>query len=57
MKTILSKSVQARLSDKDKSLLKNYWSLLEGDEFADVLVFNPNDKPEKKKKKKKDKQY
>jgi hypothetical protein len=51
MKTITSKSVEARLSDGDKSLLKNYWSLLEGTEFADALVFDPNDKPKKKDKK------
>tara|TARA_B100001778_G_scaffold334491_1_gene346134 strand:+ start:26513 stop:26680 length:168 start_codon:yes stop_codon:yes gene_type:complete len=51
MKSILSKSVEARLSDSDKSILKNYWSLLEGDDFADALVFNPNEKPKKKEKK------
>lgn len=55
MKAILSKSVEARLSDRDKSMLTNYWSLLEGDEFADALVHDPNDSKPKKKKDKKDK--
>lgn len=54
MKHIMSKSVESRLSDKDKSLMKNYWSLLEGADFAAALVYDPNEKPERKKKKKKD---
>lgn len=50
MKTILSKSIEARLKEKDKSILKDYWSLLFGDDFAEALVFDPNEKPKKKKK-------
>ena len=51
MKSITSKSVEARLGDGDKSLLKDYWSLLHGTEFADALVYDPNEKPKKKDKK------
>jgi len=53
MKCIISKSVESRLSDKDKSLMTNYWSLLEGGDFAAALVYDPNEKPKKDKKKRK----
>lgn len=51
MREILSKSVKAKLSDKDKYILKSYWTLIQGDEFANALVSSPNEKPPKKKKK------
>ena len=54
MREILSKSIEAKLKDKDKYILKSYWTLIHGDEFADSLVFDPNDKPPKKKKSEKD---
>lgn len=50
MKTILSKSIEAKLKDRDKSILKDYWSLLFGKDYAEILVFEPNVKPKKKKK-------
>lgn len=53
MKHIISKSVESRLSEKDKSLMTNYWSLIEGADFAAALVYDPNEKPKKDKKKRK----
>lgn len=52
MRTIISKSLEAKFNEGDEEVLMTYYSLIFGDDFADALIHDPSQKPSSGKKKK-----